>query len=380
MKQELRAVGGSASFDEVGIHCLDEELLTSKQEKAIYPSQFFILPTTMAAVGPRGRGKTYSLVRLDKYLVENEYITRIYAITPTFDSNMVLKENLPIALSDVYDNIDEGKEAVFDIEAKVNREAAFYDEMKVYKEVYLRGMQAGFEELKEEDQEYLLGMQDPIIDYLSELLQRMDHCSVYVASPPWIERLFENLKLPKEMDLKFKFLGGGQWEGPYKPSPEEEEEEKEMMEYLYPPLDIPRPAPLLIIDDMSHSSLYSTGTSNPLTNLVLRHRHLGKGKGLTIQFAVQTFKGGMQRALRANTMQFLLFKTNDNTVLEDIYEELGALCTKEQFKKVYKQAVRDKHDFLLVDVNAIDEHNVFRRGFETVIHVPDPFRQMEEVN
>jgi hypothetical protein len=39
-----------------------------------------------------------------------------------------------------------------------------------------------------------------------------------------------------------------------------------------PPEVIPRPSPLLIIDDMSHSDIYSTSRQNPFINLCLRHR------------------------------------------------------------------------------------------------------------
>ena len=38
------------------------------------------------------------------------------------------------------------------------------------------------------------------------------------------------------------------------------------------PPEVQRPSPLLIIDDMSHSDIYSTSRQNPFINLCLRLR------------------------------------------------------------------------------------------------------------
>ena len=61
-------------------------------------------------------------------------------------------------------------------------------------------------------------------------------------------------------------------------------DERTMLEntnYQKPP-EVPRPSPLLIVDDMSHSQIYSTSRQNPFINLCLRHRHINHGKGITI--------------------------------------------------------------------------------------------------
>ena len=61
-------------------------------------------------------------------------------------------------------------------------------------------------------------------------------------------------------------------------------DERTMLEtthYQKPPA-VPRPSPLLIVDDMSHSEIYSTSRQNPFINLCLRHRHINHGKGITI--------------------------------------------------------------------------------------------------
>jgi hypothetical protein len=145
----------------------------------------------------------------------------------------------------------------------------------------------------------------------------------------------------------------------------------DMHPWFYPPPKMRKPVPLIFIDDCSHSPIYAPSRSNPLVNLTLRHRHIGgQGFGVSIQFAVQTFKTGVPKALRQNTMQFLIFKTSDSGTIIDIYEELGAFVTKESFLKLYKQAMREEHDFLLIDTNAKKPERVFRRNWDTFLVLP----------
>ena len=59
------------------------------------------------------------------------------------------------------------------------------------------------------------------------------------------------------------------------------------------PIYLPRPSPLLIVDDMSHTGIYTPSRSNPFMNLCLRHRHINEGMGITIFMACQTFKTGL---------------------------------------------------------------------------------------
>jgi hypothetical protein len=145
----------------------------------------------------------------------------------------------------------------------------------------------------------------------------------------------------------------------------------DMHPWFYPPPKIRKPVPLLFIDDCSHSPIYAPSRSNPLVNLTLRHRHIGgQGFGVSIQFAVQTFKTGVPKALRQNTMQFLIFKTNDSGTILDIFEELGAFVTKESFVQLYKKAMQQDHDFLLIDTNAKSPERVFRRNWDTFLVLP----------
>jgi hypothetical protein len=57
------------------------------------------------------------------------------------------------------------------------------------------------------------------------------------------------------------------------------------------PIRLDRPSPLILVDDMSHSDIYSPSRSNSFIDLCLRHRHVS-GIGVTLFMLVQTFKTG----------------------------------------------------------------------------------------
>ena len=146
-------------------------------------------------------------------------------------------------------------------------------------------------------------------------------------------------------------------------------EERTMLEntdYHKPPA-VPRPSPLLIVDDMSHSEIYSTSRQKPFINLCLRHRHINHGKGITIFLAAQTFRSGIPLALRQNIQQYFIWPTKDETQLEAIYHEVANLIDHDTFLKLYKRATQDPHDFLTIDNNPPKPVLQFRRNFDTFL-------------
>ena len=129
---------------------------------------------------------------------------------------------------------------------------------------------------------------------------------------------------------------------------------------------LPRPAPLLIIDDMSHSDIYTPSKKNPFINLCLRHRHLFK-VGLSIFMLVQNFKTGVPKCLRQNIQQFFLWPTHDMTQLDSMYEEFANLCTREEFVDMFKRATAERHCFMSIDLNASEPLLRFRKNFDTLL-------------
>ncbi len=142
--------------------------------------------------------------------------------------------------------------------------------------------------------------------------------------------------------------------------------------------EIPRPSPLLIIDDMSHSPLYTPSGKNGFINLCLRHRHLFQ-VGLSIFMLVQTFKTGIPKCLRQNIQQFFLWPTHDMSQLESMYDEFANLCTKEDFLDMFKRATKNRHDFMSIDMNASDDLLRFRKCFDSIL-LPSHLLTEEEIN
>lgn len=127
------------------------------------------------------------------------------------------------------------------------------------------------------------------------------------------------------------------------------------------PVFIERPRVLLILDDLSHTEIFSSARSNDFNNMLLRHRHV-YDIGLTIMMAVQTFTTGIPKALRQNVKQFFLWRTHDTTQLTSIYEQVAQGCTKDEFFEAFRVATEVDHQFLTVDLNATGS-SVFRKNF-----------------
>jgi hypothetical protein len=133
--------------------------------------------------------------------------------------------------------------------------------------------------------------------------------------------------------------------------------------------EIPRPAPLLMIDDMSHSDIYTPSKKNSFINLCLRHRHLFK-VGISIFMLVQTFKTGIPKCLRQNIQQFFLWPTHDMSQLDSMYEEFANLCSHEDFIKMFQKCTSERHQFMTIDLNATDPLLSFRKCFDEIIFPP----------
>lgn len=183
-------------------------------------------------------------------------------------------------------------------------------------------------------------------------------------SIPAIEEILQKTKQDSDDfdDYEEYMKAYRKWKQGYKLTADEEV----MLEnnsFQKPPEIIPRPSPLIIIDDMSHSDIYSTSRQNPFINLCLRHRHINHGKGCSIFMAAQTFKSGIPLALRQNIQQYFIWPTHDQGQLEGIYHEVANLVDEETFMKLYHEATKDPHSFLTIDTNNAPNKQ-FRKNFD----------------
>jgi hypothetical protein len=144
------------------------------------------------------------------------------------------------------------------------------------------------------------------------------------------------------------------------------------------PEHIPVPRPVLLIDDMSHSDIYSTSRTNPFINLCLRHRHVSEGKGLTIMMAAQTYLTGLPKALRQNVTQLFIWPTKDETQLMAIYHEVANLVDKDDFIRLYKRATKSPHSFLTIDNNTPHPSLQFRKNFNKILRLSKQKHKLKE--
>lgn len=333
------------------------EVPHKKTEPVPWDPSLFKLHTLASFVGDRGKGKTNAATNLMLRQIMEGYFTRVYFIAPTYDSNEVLHV-IPVRPSDVYRDYQNAGAALQDITRKALQDIMLYKNQQVYSKLYKKFKEAKlkgehYDDLSSKDRKYMEEMQNKIAKVYMNLQFRMEYNPEKIS--PADSYMAEHAEFPPPYGIS------------------EGEEDTEWPHFI-PPYQMKHPVPVIFIDDMSHSDIYGTSRTNPLVNLSLRHRHLGgPGFGISIYFAVQTFKTGVPKALRTNCQQFFIFKGSDIGVLESMYEEFAGLCSREAFYALYEKAVGDdpqSHDFLTVDKNAPSADMIFRKNFDIILHPP----------
>jgi len=137
-----------------------------------------------------------------------------------------------------------------------------------------------------------------------------------------------------------------------------------------------KPRIAVIFDDMLGSLIYSR--PRKINALSTYSRHLGQLEeggsiGVSLYFLIQSFKmqtGGLNRVIRNQCTQLIVFKTKDNKELDDIADSCGGEISKEQFVKVYNFAIETggDHPFLFIDLHKKSNHpSMFRVNFDKFI-------------
>lgn len=243
-------------------------------------------------------------MNLAKKYCDEGCFTRIFIISPTFESNPVFHV-LDIQKQDVYHNPHLGIIAVEDILLKCKEDAEAFDDFEEYMHAYRKHKRG-------------------------QALTLDEHTMLKN----------NNFQRPNE--------------------------------------SIPRPSPLLIIDDCSHSDIYSTSRQNPFINLCLRHRHINNGKGITIFMAVQTYRSGLPLALRQNICVFFIWATHDSRQLDAIYAEVANLLDHETFMECYHLATQEPYGFLTIETSAAIGKQ-FRMNFDTYLSIHKNIKNTKDV-
>jgi len=141
-----------------------------------------------------------------------------------------------------------------------------------------------------------------------------------------------------------------------------------------------KPRIAVIFDDMLGSGMYSK--PRKINALSTYSRHLGQLEeggsiGVSLFFLIQSFKcqtGGLNRVIRNQCTQLIVFKTKDNKELDDIADSCGGEISKDKFIQVYDYAIETggDHPFLFIDLHKKPNHpSMFRVNFDKFIIVDD---------
>ena len=148
-----------------------------------------------------------------------------------------------------------------------------------------------------------------------------------------------------------------------------------------------KPRIAVIFDDMLGSMIYSK--PRKLNALATYSRHLGQLQeggsiGVSLFFLIQSFKcqtGGLNKVIRNQCTQLIVFKTKDNKELDDIADSCGGEISKETFIKVYDYAIETggDHPFLFIDLHKKPNHpSMFRVCFDKFIII-DELNKKDEI-
>jgi len=148
-----------------------------------------------------------------------------------------------------------------------------------------------------------------------------------------------------------------------------------------------KPRIAVLFDDMLGSMIYSR--PRKINALSTYSRHLGQMEeggsiGVSLYFLIQSFKmqsGGLNRVIRNQCTQLIVFKTKDNKELDDIADSCGGEISKEKFIQVYDYAIETggDHPFLFIDLHKKENHpSMFRVCFDKFIIV-DELNKKDEI-
>lgn len=268
------------------------------------PRMYFVC----LAVGSRGSGKTFSIVKLikqyEKYGVINQQTQektaqRVILFSPTIEANPIFNSLKHLNDKDIITN---------------------YSDDKLVQVI---------EDIKHEN--------DETKEYQRKLALYCKFVKHSKKKPENLAKIFT----PEEL-LELEILN---YDPPSKP--------------LYPNGCVV----FMVLDDLIGSSAFKSTGKSALTNLVLKNRHVG----CNILIATQSMRG-IPKNIRLNVSLFILYRfANKKVVLDDVYQEVSGKLTPKQFEALYDYATQDDHDALIIDMTGSSKELMFRRNFDQAL-------------
>ncbi len=130
--------------------------------------------------------------------------------------------------------------------------------------------------------------------------------------------------------------------------------------YKYPPIIF------LILDDLiGNNDCFKRGNCT-ISNLTIKHRHLG----INILYTSQNPKS-IPNIIRNNIDVYVLYRfANKTTVLEKVYPEVSSLVTEEEFDLLYSHATQEPYNAFVIDNHPkMDKNKRFRMNYDIVLSI-----------
>lgn len=121
----------------------------------------------------------------------------------------------------------------------------------------------------------------------------------------------------------------------------------------------------MVLDDLIGSSAFKSVGKSALTNLVLKNRHLG----INIMIATQSLKS-IPKPIRLNTSLFILYRfSNKKIITDDLYTEVSGKLKEDEFEQMYEYATKDDHDAFVMDFTGTSKDLMFRKNFSEALKI-----------
>ena len=120
----------------------------------------------------------------------------------------------------------------------------------------------------------------------------------------------------------------------------------------------------IIFDDMLGTGAFGNKRKSKLNNLIILCRH----HNINIFITAQHLRA-LPPLIRSNARLFVIFKSNNyKKLLDNVYEEISGIITKEKFEELYHHATENIHDALVVIISSsMPEKYRIRKNFTNIL-------------
>lgn len=177
-----------------------------------------------------------------------------------------------------------------------------------------------------------------------EILEREEYIRIY-------NKLLKSKSLTKMNDEELMILEKYDYTSP---------DELPKLKYNHPPVIF------MILDDMIGSNNCFKRGNCLISNLTIKHRHLG----INLLFTTQNPKS-IPNIIRANIDLWILYKfSNANIIIDKCYEEVSSLIDENQFLEMYLYATKEPYNAFVIDTHPLTDNNKrFKMNYDVVLSI-----------